>query len=85
MTEVYFGVIKAHLGSFSISYEGVEQLGVAAEKLLQHRIVFFYRELPPGHLHASLQSPHILQDAVKRNCTNTSERVQCHFKGKFGL
>ena len=67
MIYVYFGVNKTDLGSFSITDKGLEQLSVAAEERLQHRVVFLHRELPPGGLRASLQSAHILQDAVKRN------------------
>lgn len=78
MIKVYFRVIKADLGGFSVRYERVQQLRVAAEERLQHRIVFFYGELPPGHLHASLQSTHILQDAIQRNYKRQRAWVQFH-------
>lgn len=73
---VYFGPIEADLGCFPVSCEAVKQLAVAAEERLQHRVVFLCRELPPGRLHASIQSSHVLQDAVERNCDASQRSLE---------
>lgn len=62
-------VIKADLGSLAIGHDGVQQLVVVREEPLQDRIMVLYVELLPGHLHASLQRSHVLQNAVEGNCT----------------
>lgn len=64
---LWFRSIKVDLCSSSVGDQGVEQLGVSAEKRLQNGIFLLQRELGPRRLHAPLQSSHVLQDDVQRH------------------
>lgn len=69
---------NADLGGRSVGGERVKQRGVPAEEVLQHGAVSFHRGLPPGDLHAALQSAHVLQDAVQGDYQRRRE-VEVHF------
>lgn len=78
---ILYLVGRIDLGSLAIFYYRVQQVIVAGEEFLQHRVVFVYGKLLPGHLHAPLQGTHVLQNAVQGHQSSLVQEVQLTVEG----
>lgn len=78
---ILYLVGRIDLGSLAIFYYRVQQVIVAGEEILQHRVVFLYGKLLLGHLHAPLQGTHVLQNTIQGHQSSLVHEMQLAVEG----